>query len=187
MTPYYDAVRSFDPTMSQEDFFKDKPDADLVSQKTKRKLYNDLKRQKNALLKEEAKAARKAAKAAEKAAKEAEEAEFQRKHGSELNYLFNLWQVLFDRRTSSFTKSRKHHVALARKKFTLEQCELVLRTAAADPNTRGRNKLNRPFDDLPNIFRNEERVEMYLRMAQLADRRTPNLVPDEGPARSERY
>lgn len=99
--------------------------------------------------------------------------------------ILNYWRGIFSREDSIWTTARHTKVCEALAKFGLEKCKLVLRIAALDPNTRGENKLNRPFDDLVNIFRNEERVEMYLRMRNLTDRRASNLIPLDTAVRSE--
>lgn len=101
--------------------------------------------------------------------------------------LFRAWQELFDKQESRFTKDRQWHTSKMLEIFPKAKLLEVLQIAARDPNTRGDNRLHRPFDDMVNIFRNEERVEMYLSMGRLQDRRAPNLTPKNTPSQSERF
>lgn len=101
--------------------------------------------------------------------------------------LYEEWKVVCNYPRAKFTKERRRLTSRMLGVYSLEQLQRVLRTAAADPNTRGQNRLNRPFDDMVNIFRNEERVDMYLRMADMQEQRVGRMIPDSGPARSERF
>lgn len=80
--------------------------------------------------------------------------------------LFKKWQELFDFHRKKLTANRRTKIKARLRTFTEAELELVLETASQDPGTLGRNRLNRPFTDLVNIFRNDERVDMYLDMAE---------------------
>jgi hypothetical protein len=107
----------------------------------------------------------------------------------DIQALFQLWQELFDFPRRTLSPERRRHLSGRLNSFTRAQLELVLRTAATDPGTLGQNRHSRPYTDLPNIFRNDARVDMYLEMAERGgDRRTVNLVPrDDDAGQSERF
>ena len=81
-----------------------------------------------------------------------------------INRLFLLWKDLLDWPRATLTPNRKKKLGARLKRYSVADLESVLRIAANDPSTRGQNRFNRPYDDIMNIFRNDERVEMYLRM-----------------------
>lgn len=101
--------------------------------------------------------------------------------------LYTLWLELggFKR---ALSPERRKKVNARLNSYTVEQLELVLRTAFADPGTLGQNRTRTPYTDLVNIFRNDARVDMYLEMAERGgDRRTVNLVPRDDAGRAERF
>jgi hypothetical protein len=91
--------------------------------------------------------------------------------------LFDYWRDRFDFPARRLTNNRRKHILRVLPHYTMEQLKRVLDTAAADPNCRGQNRNHRPYDDLVNIFRNEERVDFYLRLAEFTDRRASGLIP----------
>lgn len=92
--------------------------------------------------------------------------------------LYEYWRDRFDFPNRRLTPNRRKHILRVLPHYTIAQLKLVLDTAAADPTCRGQNRNQRPYDDLVNIFRNEERVDYYLRLAEYADRRAGGLVPE---------
>lgn len=94
--------------------------------------------------------------------------------------LFEYWKELFGFPNRRLTAGRLRHLRLVLKHYTKEQLRLVLETAAVDPGCRGQNANNTPYDDIVNIFRNEERVDRYLQMAERTNRKTPDLTPQAG-------
>lgn len=101
--------------------------------------------------------------------------------------VFVYWQSKFGYEKRRLTATRTRHIKLALKHYTLRQLKTVLDYAAQDPGTRGQNRNNRPYDDIPNIFRNEERIDLYLTLAARVDRRASGLVPDDRPHESAEF
>ena len=100
--------------------------------------------------------------------------------------LYVRWQELFDFQRKKLTPNRRTKIKARLKTFTEQELELVLETASQDPGTLGHNRLNRPFTDLVNIFRNDERVDMYLDMAERIQS-TRNLQANDEQPRAEYF
>lgn len=169
--------------LAQADFFEGTLDGDLLDPQTKRAIVREAKAHEQALLKQVAATARKVAKAQRKA----EERLLLETQSAKCEQLFKLWQEQFDKGGCSLTDERRRLTSKMLARYGYDVCVQVLLIAAADENTRGKNRLNRPFDDLVNIFRNEERVDMYISMGKLTNAKAAHLIPHtEGVGRSER-
>lgn len=100
--------------------------------------------------------------------------------------LYKKWQELFGFERKKLTTNRRTKIRARLKVFTEQELTLALETASQDPGTLGHNRLNRPFTDLVNIFRNDERVDMYLDMAERINN-TTRLQADDRPAEAEYF
>lgn len=162
----------------QTDLFAGKLDEHLLSPAGKRAIIKQIKENEKARLK--------ALKQKIKLERKEAEAKVIKEQAVDADRLHKLWQELFDKAGCSFTIMRRRHTSKMLVRYGFDTCSLVLEVAARDPNTRGHNRLNRPFDDLVNIFRNEERVDMYIAMGKLTNRLAGHLGPSDAPADAER-
>ena len=89
--------------------------------------------------------------------------------------VFEFWQKTLGYERRRFTPGRKSKIRARLKNFTKEELFAVILVVANDPWWRGANDRSTPYDDIINIFRNDERVELFL------DKQTPedNLLPED--------
>lgn len=77
--------------------------------------------------------------------------------------VFRYWQEVlgYQRRKMTWARDRAIHARL--KHFTIAQLKRVVDIVRNDAWWRGANARNTPYDDIINIFRNDMRVEKFLR------------------------
>lgn len=89
--------------------------------------------------------------------------------------VFMFWQKTMGYERRRYTIARRKKIKARLKIFSKEQLFAVIRVVAADPWWRGANDRDTAYDDIMNIFRNDERVEQLLDKAILKD----DLLPED--------
>lgn len=83
--------------------------------------------------------------------------------------VFDDWKVVMDYPHRKLTPKRRKHLSARLKNYSVDQLKQVLRIAARDPWWRGQNNRNTPYDDITNLFRNDERVDLFLSRGMTRD------------------
>ena len=83
--------------------------------------------------------------------------------------VFTYWQKVMGYERRRYTIARKKKIKARLKIFSKEQLFAVIRVVAGDPWWRGVNDRDTAYDDIMNIFRNDERVEQLLDKTVLKD------------------
>lgn len=81
---------------------------------------------------------------------------------SQIRQVFSAWQDIMGYPSRQLTTKRRTLIRGRLKHFSVEQLIQALQVAASDPFWRGQNDRNTPFDDILNLFRNDERVEGFI-------------------------
>ncbi len=90
--------------------------------------------------------------------------------------VFECWQKVMGYERRRFTYGRKQKIRARLRTFTVNELKKAILVASNDPWWRGKNDRNTPYDDIMNIFRNDERVELFLERKESNE---DDLLPDD--------
>lgn len=91
----------------------------------------------------------------------------------EVMEVFSYWQQELGYYKRSINWERDRTITARLKSFTVAQLKRVVDIVKNDAWWRGKNNRNTPYDDIINIFRNDTRVEQFLR--ENPTRESPDL------------
>ena len=79
--------------------------------------------------------------------------------------LFQYWKDTFNKRSSTvFDEARQKKIAVALRNYGMEKCKKAIKGCALSSWHTGSNPQNKKYNDLSLIFRNSDKVEMFLEL-----------------------
>mgnify|MGYP001222001451 CR=1 FL=1 len=79
--------------------------------------------------------------------------------------LFDYWKETFSKRSSTvFDEARKKKIAVAIRNYGMEKCKKAIKGCALSSWHTGNNPQNKKYNDISLIFRNSDKVEMFLEL-----------------------
>jgi len=79
--------------------------------------------------------------------------------------LFEFWKETFNKRsTTVFDEARQKKIAVALRNYGMEKCKKAIKGCALSSWHTGNNPQNKKYNDLSLIFRNSDKVEMFLEL-----------------------
>ena len=96
--------------------------------------------------------------------------------------VFSDWKTVMEYPTRRLTPARRRFISGRLRHYSVEQLKQVIRIVAKDAWWRGKNNRNQPYDDIVNIFRNDDRVDMFLSKGQTRD-----LSASDKPIETEEF
>lgn len=76
--------------------------------------------------------------------------------------VYMYWREVMEYPTRKLTPARRTKIEARLKSYSVEQLKAVALFVSTDQWWRGRNNRNTAYDDIVNIYRNDERVDMLL-------------------------
>ena len=93
---------------------------------------------------------------------------------SQIRQVFSAWQDIMGYQSRNLSSKRKTLIRSRLKTFSVDQLIQALQVAAASPFWRGQNDRNTPYDDIVNLFRNDERVEGFIARSSTISKMLPS-------------
>jgi len=79
--------------------------------------------------------------------------------------LFDYWKQTFNKRSSTvFDEARRKKIAVALRNYGMETCKKAIKGCALSSWHTGSNPQSKQYNDLSLIFRNSDKVEMFLEL-----------------------
>ena len=79
--------------------------------------------------------------------------------------LFEFWKETFNKRsTTVFDEARQKKIAVALRNYGMEKCKKAIKGCALSSWHTGNNPQNKKYNELSLIFRNSDKVEMFLEL-----------------------
>ena len=77
--------------------------------------------------------------------------------------LFQYWKDTFNKRSSTvFDEARQKKIAVALRNYGMEKCKKAIKGCALSSWHTGNNPQNKTYNELSLIFRNSDKVEMFI-------------------------
>lgn len=81
----------------------------------------------------------------------------------DIEAVFDYWKQAFGKRASTvLDEARKKKIATAIKNYGIDTCKKAIRGCSMSPWHTGKNPGNKQYTDLTLIFRNADKVEMFV-------------------------
>lgn len=94
----------------------------------------------------------------------------------DIDHVFSYWKETFGKRSSTvLDEARKKKIATAIKNYGIDTCEKAIRGCSMSPWHTGQNPGSKQYTDLTLIFRNADKVEMFVGIFEQESRATTEM------------